>query len=71
MTILLSKPDPAVNGHYYNITNKNNIMKLYMVFIIPIKVSLISLRIIDIQMIIIMVKTIHNKQFNELHNQNK
>ena len=54
-----SKADPAVNEHYYN-TTKNNIMKIYIIFIISIKANLITLRIIDIQMIIIIKKAIHN-----------
>ena len=51
-----SKDEPSVNENYYNIT-KNNIMKIYRIFIIPIKVSLITLRTIDIQMIIIIIKS--------------
>ena len=50
-----SKADPAVNEHYYN-TIKNN-MKIYIIFTISIKVSLITLRITDIQMIIIIIKS--------------
>ena len=65
-----SKADPAVNENYYNIT-KNNIIKIYIIIIILIKVSLITLRIIDIQMNITIIKPIHNKQFNEVHNQKK
>ena len=41
-----SKADPAVNEHYYN-TTKNN-MKIYTIFIISIKVNLITLRVIYI-----------------------
>ena len=67
MTTFFSKADPAVNEHYYNTIK--NIMKIHIILIISIKVNLITLRIIDIQMIIIIIKTIHNKQFNELHNQ--
>ena len=51
-----SKADPAINEHDYSTIKKNNIMKIYMVFIISIKVNLITLRIIDIQMIIIIIK---------------
>ena len=51
-----SKDKPAVNEHQYHIT-KNNIMKIYIIFIISIKISLITLRIIDIQMIIIIIKS--------------
>ena len=40
-----AKDDPAINEHHYHIT-KNNIMKIYRIFIISIKVSLITLRII-------------------------
>ena len=50
-----SKADPAVNEHYYNIT-KNNITKKHITFTMSIKVNLITLRVIDIQMIIIMIK---------------
>ena len=52
-----SKDEPSVNEHHYNIT-KNSIMNTYIIFIILIKVSLITLRIIDIQTNII---TIRNK----------
>ena len=55
MTTFFSKADPAVNEHDYNIT-KNNIMKIYIIFLISIKVSLITLRTIDIQMIIVISK---------------
>ena len=51
-----SKDEPAVNENYYNIT-KNSLMKIYRIFIISIKVSLITLKIIDIQMIIIIIKS--------------
>ena len=51
-----SKDEPAVNENYYNIT-KNILMKIYRIFIISIKVSLITLKIIDIQMIIIIIKS--------------
>ena len=51
-----SKDEPAVNQHSYNIT-KNNIMKIYRIFIISIKVSLITLRIIDILMNIMIIKS--------------
>ena len=55
MSTFFSKSNPAVNGHYYNIT-KNNIMSIYIIFIIPIKVNLITLRAIDIQMVIVIIK---------------
>ena len=51
-----SKDEPAVNENYYNIT-KNILMKIYRIFIISIKVSLITLRITDIQMIMITIKS--------------
>ena len=51
-----SKADPVANEHYYN-TTKHNIMKIYSIFVISIKVSLITLRIIDIQTIIIIIKS--------------
>ena len=51
-----SKADPAVNEHYYS-TTKNNIMNIYRIFIISVKVSLITLRSIDIQMVIIIIKS--------------
>ena len=51
-----TKDDPAINEHHCHIT-KNNIMKIYRIYIISIKVSLIELRIIDIQMIIIITKS--------------
>ena len=48
--------DPAVNEHYYNIT-KNNTMKIYITFTMSIKVNPITLRIIDVQMVIIIIKS--------------
>ena len=50
-----SKDAPAVNEHYYNITKKT-ITKKHKTYTMPIKANLITVRTIDIQMNIIIIK---------------
>ena len=64
-----SKDEPAVNEHRYHIIKNITLMK-QMVFTMQIKVNIIipKNRYTDEHYY---KKTIHNKQFNELHNQRK